>query len=62
MSNAIQATQHTVDKQEITIKSLKLDMSDVRTNLNRLLESVDLLRAEKTSTESNITIHQPDYL
>ncbi|KAL4096815.1 hypothetical protein QTP88_021698 [Uroleucon formosanum] len=53
MSNAIQATQHTVDKQEITIKSLKLDMSDVRTNLNRLLESVDLLRAEKTSTERN---------
>ncbi|KAL4096811.1 hypothetical protein QTP88_021694 [Uroleucon formosanum] len=54
MSNAIQATQHTVDKQEITIKSLKLDMSDVRTNLNRLLESVDLLRAEKTSTESEV--------
>lgn len=62
MSNAIQAIQHTLDKQEVTIEILKLDISGVKTDLNRLIKSINLLRAEMTSTESNITIHRPDYL
>jgi len=64
MTDAIQMLQLTVSKQELTIVRLQLGMSDVKTDLNRLIESVDLLRTEMTSTKSNIiyNIQRPVYL
>jgi len=41
------------------IESLKLGMADVRTDLNTLIESVNVSRTQRTSTESNIIIHRP---
>lgn len=62
MFDAIHMLQLADSKQELTIQSLQLDISDVKTVLNRLVESVDLLRTEIKSMKSNIIIHRPVYL
>ncbi|XP_029341573.1 WASH complex subunit 1-like isoform X1 [Acyrthosiphon pisum] len=52
---AMQKIQYKVDEQALMIKSLKLGMSGVRTDLKTLIESFNLSRT--TSTESNIIIY-----
>lgn len=61
MTDAIHMFQLMDKKQELAIQSLQLDISDVKTDLNKLVESVDLLRTEIKSTKSNI-MHLPVYL
>jgi len=46
-------------EQALTIESLKLGISGVRTDLNTLIESVNVSRTQMTTTESNIIKHRP---
>ncbi|XP_060856548.1 LOW QUALITY PROTEIN: arp2/3 complex-activating protein rickA-like [Metopolophium dirhodum] len=56
---AMQKIQYKVDEQALMIKSLKLGMAGVRTDLKTLIESFNVSRTQTTSAESNIIIHQP---
>jgi len=59
LDTAMQKIQYKVDEQALMIKSLKLGMAGVRTDLKTLIESFNVSKTQTTSTESNIIVHRP---
>jgi len=58
MADAIYIIQQTFDKQRLSIDNLRSEVLDVKTNLNCLIGSVDLLKtAGMTSADSNIILN-----